>query len=59
MDFKERKTLLDYYLWLSCAFSNLEKSILFVEFDMLSENLQTEVIEYLKEEVIGLRNLIS
>ena len=59
MDFKERKILLDYYLWLSCAFSTIEKAILFVEFDLLAENLQIEVIEYLKEEVIWLKNLIS
>lgn len=59
MDFKERKTLFHYYLWLSCAFSGMEKSILFVEFDVLPEDLQIEVIEYLKQEILWLNNLIA
>lgn len=35
MNFKERKQLLRYYLDLSCAFSGMEKTILFVRFDEL------------------------
>ena len=41
----EKKQLLKYYLDLSCAFSGMEKSILFVRFDELAEGEQSEVLE--------------
>ncbi len=59
MTFQERKQLLKYYLDASCAFSGMEKTILFVRFDELPEDGQIEVIEILKEEFIQLQTLFS
>ncbi len=59
MNFKERKKLLKYYLDLSCAFSGMEKVILFVRFDELPFEGQLEVIEELRLEVTELAQIFS
>ena len=59
MNFKERKKLLKYYLDLSCAFSGMEKIILFVRFDELPLDGQLEVIAELRSEVTELTQIFS
>ncbi len=59
MNFKERKQLLRYYLDLSCAFSGMEKTILFVRFDELPFEWQVEVLEILKQEILQLKHIFS
>ncbi len=59
MTFIERKQFLKYYLDFSCAFSGMEKSILFVRFDELAASDQTEVLEALYQEVIRLQHIFA
>lgn len=59
MTFIEKKQLLRNYLDLSCAFSGMEKSILFVRFDELSDIDQTEILESLHQEVYQLQQILA
>lgn len=59
MTFIEKKQLLRYYLDISCAFSGMEKSILFVRFDELADDSQTEVLESLHQEVTQLQRIFA
>ncbi len=59
MNFQERKQLLKYYLDQTCAFSGMERSILFVRFDELPLEWQMEVIEILKNESTSLKQIFS
>ncbi len=55
----ERKTLLKYLLDLSCAWTGMEKTIIFVRFDELPEEWQIEVIQVLTKETQALWTIFS
>ncbi len=55
----ERKTLLKYLLDLSCAWTGMEKTIIFVRFDELPDEGQIEVIHILSDETQALQSLLS
>jgi hypothetical protein len=59
MNFTEKKKLLRYYLDLSCAFSGMEKTIIFVQFDTLPEEGQIEILEILKQEILHLEHIFT
>lgn len=59
MTFIQNKKLLRYYLDLSCAFTGMEKSILFVRFDELWDHDQVEVLESLRQEVTQLQRIFA
>ena len=55
----ERKSLLKYLLDLSCAWTGMEKTIIFVRFDELPEEWQVEVLRILAKEAKNLSSIFS